>query len=380
MYFLLTKAAGDELNENGESPVHNEARAYFKRMEDGDVEAIKLWKEFRDLSIEKYKQIYDRLNVAFDIYSGESQYSLTQMQSVLNELKDLGLLVPCDGAQVVDLKPQGLGTAVIGKSDGSMLYLSRDIAAAIERHEQFQFDKMFYVVANQQDHHFKQLFKILELMGKEWSSKCEHINFGMIKGMATRKGNVVFLEDMLNQTKDEMHAVMQKTADKYAQIENPTEVANCVGLSSIMVQDMSARRNKDYEFNWSRMLSFEGDTGPYIQYSHSRLRSIERMTDFQLDMSKFDASLLVEPQVHLLLVLLSKYPDIVLEVANTLEPSNIVQYCFELCHAFSITYEHLYVKGREFQLANARLALYTCTRITLGNAMRLLGLRPLERM
>lgn len=235
-------------------------------MEDGDKTALALWQRFRDLSIGKYKEIYGRLNVAFDVYSGESQYSLTQMRSVLDELTILELLKPDQGALMVDLAAQKLGVAIIGKTDGSMLYLSRDIAANIERKKMYDFDEMFYVVGSQQEHHFKQLFTILKLMGKEWADKCHHINFGMIKSkdgnMSTRKGSVVFLEDILNQVQEEMHEVMKKNEVKYAQIENPVAVSDIVGMSSIMIQDMSARRHKNYEFDWNRMLSFEGDTGP----------------------------------------------------------------------------------------------------------------------
>lgn len=199
------------------------------------------------------------------MYSGESQYSLSQMKDVLEELKALKLLKPDQGALMVDLNEYKLGAAIIGKTDGSMLYLSRDIAANIHRKSTYNFDEMFYVVGTQQEHHFKQLFTILELMGKDARS-CHHINFGMIKSkdgnMSTRKGSVVFLEDILNQVQEEMHSVMKKNEAKYAQIEDPNYVADVVGMSSIIIQDMTARRHKDYEFDWNRMLSFEGDTGP----------------------------------------------------------------------------------------------------------------------
>ena len=235
-------------------------------MEDGEPNALALWQKFRDLSIEKYKQIYARLNVEFDVYSGESQYSLNQMRSVLDELSALGLLKPDQGALMVDLTEQKLGAAIIGKTDGSMLYLSRDIAANIERKKLYEYDEMFYLVGTQQEHHFKQLFTILKLMGKEWAEKCHHVNFGLIKSkdgnMSTRKGTVVFLEDILNQVQEEMHAVMQKNEQKYAQIADPLAVSDIVGMSAIMIQDMGARRHKDYDFDWNRMLSFEGDTGP----------------------------------------------------------------------------------------------------------------------
>jgi arginyl-tRNA synthetase len=341
----------------------------------GDTDAIKLWQEFRDLSIEKYKEMYHRLNIAFDIYSGESQYSYNEMKAVLDELKDLNLLKMSQGAEILDMNEFGLGAAVIAKSDGSMLYLSRDIAAAIERQEKFKFDKMFYVVANQQFHHFKQLFKILELMGKHWSSKCQHIDFGMIKGMSTRKGNVVFLQEILDHTQEEMHQVMKSNADKYAKIENPDQVADCVAISSIMIQDMSARRSKDYEFDWSRMLSFEGDTGPYLQYAHARLCSMERTANITIDLNAIDYSLLVEPQARALVDWIARYPLIVNEVSVNLEPCTVVTYLYELAHRISAAWEVLWVMGREPDVAHARMAVYKSARITLGNALALLGLR-----
>eukprot|EP00842_Homolaphlyctis_polyrhiza_P002018 jgi/Hompol1/2817/HPOL_003033-RA len=375
-----------------DTSIHDEARAYFKRMEDGDQEAYGLWKRFRDLSIVKYKEIYGRLNIEFDVYSGESQYSLNQMRDVLNELSDLGLLVPDQGALIVDLKKYKLDVAVIGKTDGSLLYLSRDIAAAIDRHNIYDFEQMFYVVGNQQDHHFKQLFRILELQGKTWAEKCNHIGFGMIKtkdgNMSTRKGTVVFLEDILANAKEEMHSVMLKNENKYAQIEDPHTVADIVGQSAIMIQDMSSRRSKDYVFDWSRVFSFEGDTGPYLQYAHSRLCSIERqaansstpvtVSIDQLD--EIDFSQLTEPQAFEVIDAIAAYPDVVREVGKTYEPCGIVAYAMRLSHSVSSAIDVLWVANQPRPLAQARLALYVAARITLGNALSILGFRPLTRM
>ncbi|KAL2916540.1 arginyl-tRNA synthetase [Polyrhizophydium stewartii] len=376
-------------NDASENPaVHDEARAYFKKMEDGDAHAYGLWKRFRDLSIVKYKEIYGRLNVQFDIYSGESQYSLGQMRDVLHELQDLGLLVPDQGALIVDLKQFDLGVAVIGKTDGSLLYLSRDIAAAIDRKKVFDFDRMFYVVGNQQIHHFKQLFKILELQGKTWAEKCEHIGFGIIRSkdgnMSTRKGTVVFLEDILDEAGSHMHEQMRKNEVKYAQIPDPDSVADVVGQSATMIQDMTARRSKDYNFDWDRIFSFEGDTGPYLQYAHSRLCSIERQAAplevTPEELQSIDFSLLTEPQAFTLVEAIAAYPDVLREAGKTLEPCTIVSFALNLSHAVSSAIDVLWVSGQAKPLAHARLALYVAARITLGNALRLLGLKPLTRM
>ncbi|KAI9199732.1 uncharacterized protein BJ171DRAFT_585020 [Polychytrium aggregatum] len=374
-------------NDKAENPsIDDEARAYFRKMEEGDEEALGLWQKFRDLSIVKYKDIYERLNVTFDVYSGESQYSAQQMESVVNELRDLGLLVPSEGAHIVDLKEHGLGAALITKTDGSMLYLSRDVAAAIERQKKYKFDNMFYIVGDQQIHHFKQLFKILEQMGLPWSANCQHISFGMVKSkdgnMSTRKGTVVFLEDMLNSTKEEMRAVMMRNPEKYAQIENPEHVSDVIGMTAIMTNDMSSRRIKDYELDWAKMFLFEGDTGPYLQYAHSRLSSIERK-NAELSItasSETNLSILNEKEAHALIDILAQFPDVVRDSSKNFEPCNVVSYLFTLSHAISVCFETLWVMGQEKEVAEARLALYIAARTTLGNGMRLLGFRPLERM
>lgn len=352
-------------------------------MELGEADALALWQRFRDLSIVKYKEMYARLNISFDVYCGESQYSLDQMQEVLEELQAKDLLVPENGALMVDLREYGIGTAVIGKTDGTMLYLSRDIAAARDRQKEFDFDSMYYIVAMQQDHHFKQLFKILELQGKTWAQKCHYIGFGMIEGMSTRKGTVVFLKDILDQTQEEMHSVMKKNEKKYAQIEDPVQVSDVVGMSSIMIQDMAARRVKDYTFDWSRMLSFEGDTGPYLQYAHARLCSIERGCPLKLDaetLNQVNFELLKEPQADSLMDWIAVFPSIVVDAAKNKEPVSVVKYCLRLSQRVSTAVSELYVLHQAPDIALARLAMYTAARITLGNALKLLGLNPLQRM
>jgi arginyl-tRNA synthetase len=374
-----------DANEN--DAIHDEARAYFKRMENGDEKALAYWRKFRDLSIVAYKNIYARINVHFDLYSGESQYSLDQMRDVLKGLQEKKLLTTLEGgALAVDLKEYDLGCAVIGKTDGSMLYLSRDIAAASHRQKLYDFDDMYYVVATQQNHHFKQLFKILNLQGKPWADKCHHIDFGLIKSkdgnMSTRKGTVVFLQEILDHVKEEMHEVMKKNEAKYSQIENPESVADIVGISAIIIQDLSARRHKDYAFDWNRMLSFEGDTGPYLQYAHSRLCSIERKSSFKLTMDNAfeNLDILTEKSALDLIDIIGQYPELVRDLSATLEPCTLVKYSWKLAHAVSAAYQDVWVHGQEEKIAIARLALYTAARYTLGNALRMLGLQPLERM
>ncbi|KAG9307789.1 hypothetical protein G9A89_023354 [Geosiphon pyriformis] len=359
--------------------INESARAYFKKMEDGDQIALDLWNKFRDLSIKKYEETYARLNIKFDIFSGESQVSNQRMLEALAIMKEKNLTQESEGAIIVDLKQHKLDVAVVQKNDGTKLYITRDIGAAIERYEKYKFDAMYYVVASQQDLHMKQFFKILELMGHDWVNRCKHINFGMVQGMSTRKGNVVFLDDILGQTKESMHEVMRHNERKYEQIEDPEMVADIIGISAIMIQDMAAKRIRNYVFNWTRMFSFEGDTGPYIQYAHARLCSIQRNCGLAIN-PEANIELIFEKPALELIEIIAQYPDVVKSALHTLEPCTIVNYAMKLSHSVSVALESLWVMGAEKNIAEARLFMYWATRITLGNALKLLGLTPLERM
>ena len=255
--------------------IDEDARKYFVQMERGDKDALALWKRFRDLAVVNYKVTLARLGVIHDIYSGESFYE-ELMKYRIQELKDKKLMEESNGAFVVNLEQYKLGKPLILKSDGATLYLTRDIAAAQDRFETYNLDRSIYVVGCQQDLHFQQLFKICELMGKPWSHRLVHISYGMVRGMSTRKGTVVFLQDILDESKEVMLGVMKKNPAKYAEIENPEETADKLAVSAIIVQDLGSKRVKDYEFKMDRMTRFEGDTGPYLQYAHARTASIYR--------------------------------------------------------------------------------------------------------
>ncbi|KAK9456332.1 hypothetical protein V1511DRAFT_497200 [Dipodascopsis uninucleata] len=370
-------------------PIDTEAKEYFRKMEDGDKDALEIWSRFRNFSIEKYKSTYGRLNINYDVYSGESQVSNESMQSVIELFEKKGLIHVDRGAKLIDFSRfnKKLGKALMQKSDGTSLYLTRDVGAAIERYEKYKFDKMIYVVASQQDLHLAQLFKILELCDFPWAKTLQHINFGMVQGMSTRKGTVVFLDTILDDTKNAMHEVMKKNTAKYELVEDPEMVANLVGISAVMIQDMQSKRVNNYKFDWSRMLSFEGDTGPYLQYAHSRLCSVERraLGDSELnlstvDLTDVDFSKLEEPAAQELIRELAKYPDVLLNALRTLEPSTVVSYLFKLTHIVSSCYTVLWVAGQPAELAAPRLALYSAARNVLRSGMILLGLTPVERM
>ena len=359
--------------------LHQAARDYFCRMEAGDDVALALWRRFRELSIEKYKKLYERLNVHFEVYSGESLYSSQKVAETLAEFETKGLIKEDKGAKIIDLKEYGLNVAIVWKSDGSSLYLTRDIACAIDRKRTYDFDESFYVIASQQTDYMKQLFKILELNGFEWAKNCHHISYGMVMGMSTRKGTVVFLEDILNEAQSEVLKVMKQNEDKFAHIENPEEVADLVGLSAIIVQDFSARRIKDYTFDWKRVTSFEGDTGAYLQFAHARLCSIERKVAHPVN-PKANLDLIPEPAAIALAEKIARFPETILDAYNSTEPCTIVTYLMSLCHAISTALDVLWVVGAPRDEADARLLLFWSARVTLGNGLRLLGLKPLERM
>ena len=387
-----------------------QARKYFKKMTEGDEAALALWRRFRNLSITRYRETYARLNIHFDSYSGESQVSEAAMEESARKMEEMGISTESDGAKIVDFaslipgkEGKRLERPIIRKKDGTALYLTRDISELLGRHEKYNFDQMIYVVASQQDLHLKQLFKIVELMGyKDIAAKCQHVNFGMVLGMSTRKGTVKFLDDILRDVADKMHEVMKKNEDKYSQVENPAAVADTLGISSVMIQDMTGKRyvtllsrqarnsiwcaNSDgrinnYTFNMDAMTSFEGDTGPYLQYAHARLCSIERKAAIPVEeLAAADLSLLKEPHAVNLIRALSQWPDVLQNTLKTLEPTTVVVYLFKLTHVLSSSYEHIKIVGSEPELQRARMALYDAARHVIANGMRVLGLTPVERM
>lgn len=392
--------------------IDGEARAFFKKMENGDKEALAIYERFRDLSIEKYINTYARLNIKYDVYSGESKVSNEIMKEVSQMLKDKDMITEDKGALLIDFKKLGqkkLGKVLVQKSDGTSLYITRDFGAAVERYREYKFDKMIYTVASQQDLHLKQFFTGLEMLGFPWAKDLVHVNFGMVLGMSTRKGTVVFLDDILEQAKNTMLEIMQQNKEKFVQVENPEQVADYIGISAVMIQDMQAKRVNNYEFAWDRMLSSEGDTGPYLQYAHSRLRSIERNANVgeeellnanlslenicgsvealkALDLTPEELAKKTEQlesqleKTKALIRILASYPDTLRYASKNYEPSTVVTYLFKLAHQFSSTYKVLRVMGEEREILVARLALFSAVRQTLYNGLVLLGITPVDRM
>ena len=380
------KKEGQDTTELESTGLLGQAKTYFKRMEDGDEEVLSLWRRFRVLSIEKYKTTYARLNIFFNDYSGESQVkpeSMAKAEAILerDEISEID-----KGATIIDFKKHGapkLGVAIIRNRNGTTNYLLRDVGAAVERWDRYQFDKMIYVVMSEQDIHLQRLFKILDLIGYgNVRSRMEHVNFGKVQGMSTRRGNVKFLNDILEDCGTAMHEVMRRNEAKYNLVDNPEEIADTLGISAVMVQDMSGKRINNYPFDLERMTSFEGDTGPYLQYAHARLRSIAAKTGWSSEqLQEADFTLLKEPHAINLIRIMAQYPDVVGHTMKTLEPATILTYLFRLTHQLSSSYDVLRVVGAQEgeAVSMARAALYEAARQVISNGMRLLGLTPVDR-
>lgn len=383
VYVKINKDIENEKLSNGKSLIDEQAKEYFCKLENNDTDAIKLWKKFRNLSIRKYKETYSKLNIDYDVYSGESQVSKETILLVNNMLQASGLLKESNGAKVVDLSKaqKSLGAVVVQKSDGTSLYITRDIAAAIERKREYNFDKMIYVVASQQDLHMKQLYQILKELKFEWATSLEHINFGMVQGMSTRKGTVIFLDNILEEAQQQMLSVMSKNDLKFTQVKNPSEIAYLIGTSAVMIQDMQSKRKNNYKFKWERMLTFEGDTGPYLEYAHSRLKSIElKNKHLHESLTPVNYELIGEQDALDLVRVMSRYHEVLKKALETREPSTLVTYLFKIAHQVSKCYRTVWVSGQPDDVAKARLHLFMASRQILYNGLKLLGVTPVDRM
>jgi arginyl-tRNA synthetase len=380
---------GEDTSELENSGLLGEVKRYFRRMEDGDEEALALWKYFRDLSIEKYKKTYARLNIYFDDYNGESQVKKESMEKAERILAEKGITETDQGAKIINFEKHGskrLATAIVRNRNGTTNYLLRDVGSVLERWEKYKYDKSIYVIMSEQDLHVARNFKVVELLGPpytEAAKRCLHVNYGKVSGMSTRKGTVKFLDDILEEVGAAMHDVMRKNEGKYAQVEDPAATADLLGISAVMVQDMSGKRINNYPFDIARMTSFEGDTGPYLQYAHARLCSISRKANLSpQQLEGADFGLLKEPHAVDLLRLMAQWPDTVLHTMTTLEPTTVLTYLFRMTHQLSSSYDVLRVVGAPEgeETGRARAALYEGARTVLANGMRLLGLTPVDRM
>ena len=353
-------------------------RAWFKKIEDGDEEALSIFNWFKSVTLKDAERVYDMLGVKFDSYAGESFY-VDKMDRVINELKEKNLLVESDGAQVVDLSAYDMPPFIILRSDGASLYATRDLAAVLYRKDTYNFEKCLYVVAYQQDLHFRQLFKVLELMGYDWAKNCVHVAFGMVsfegQSLSTRKGHVVYLDDVLNKAVEKARAIID---EKSPNLENKDEVARQVGIGAVVFFDLYNSRIKDIDFWWDRALNFDGETGPYVQYTHARSCSVLRKAG-ACD-AECDYSGLATPEAQDVIRLLEQFPALVADATDRNEPSMITRYSISLAQAFNKFYYENRILDDDMGVRAARLELTRATRQVIATALGLIGVAAPERM
>lgn len=370
-----------KFNEEAEKDegLKEEARYWFKELEAGNEEALELWQWIRDVSLKEFNKVYDLLGIEFDSYTGESFYS-DKMPRVIEEMEEKGLLKKSEGAVIIDLEEYSMPPALIKKSDGSTLYTTRDIAAAIYRKEHYNFYKNIYVVGSQQNLHFKQWIKVIELMGYDWADDCVHVPFGMVSledgTLSTRRGRVVFLEDVLEKA---IESTLRIIEERNPDLDNKEKVAREVGIGAIIFQELFNNRIKDYVFSWEKTLSFEGETGPYVQYTHARANSLLEKGDFKLD-EEIDHKLLNQDDEVSLLRFLYQFPTAVTDALNKYEPSIITRHIVEITKAFNKFYNSCPVLSEEEELKKARLMLVYVTKMVLKIGLDLLGIAAPDRM
>ena len=358
VYVQVNKEAADNKN------VAKSAHEFFQRLELGDAQALALWRKFRDLSIDEYIRIYKRLGVHFDEYSGESFYR-EKSQEVLKLLDSKGLLQKTiKGTAVVDLSGNGDPSSVctVMRSDGTSLYATRDIAAAIDRMEKYNFDEMIYVTDKGQKKHFQQVFQMLHIMGYDWAERCLHVPFGVVQGMKTRRGDVTFLEDVLNEIRLRMLQNMASIKTT-KELENPQETAERVGLAALIIQDFRGLLLSDYQFSWDRVFQSRGDTGVFLQYTHARLHSLEETFGCGY-LNDFNTACLQEPQSVSILQHLLRFDEVLYRSSQDLQPRHIVSYLLTLSHLAAVAHKTLHIRNSPPEVAGhplVQLQQYTCT-------------------
>lgn len=355
----------------------DEARAYFKKIEQGDEECLRLFHWFKDLTLKDVQKIYDMLDIHFDSYAGESFYS-DKMQPIVDELREKGLLTESRGAQVVDLEAYGMPPCIILKSDGTSLYATRDMAAAAYRKKEYDFYKCLYVVAYQQNLHFKQFFKVLELMDKPWAKDLVHVAYGMVSleegTMSTRKGNVVFLEDVINKCIEKAYTVID---EKNPDLENKEDVAKKVGVGAVIFGALYNNKIKDIVFSYDKVLTFDGETSVYVQYTCARAKSVLQKGG---EVKTFEIPTLTTEEIELVKAV-SVFPETVAAAAEKYEPSLVARYAVDVAQKFNKFYFDCKILSAEDEKTkNFRLALTGATLQALKNAFALLGIGIPDKM
>lgn len=356
--------------------LNDEARKEFAALEAGDAESLRLWRLFKEISLREYMKTYELLGVSFDSFNGESFYS-DKMPAVVDELKEKKLLKLDDGASIVDLEAYKMPPCLILKRDGSSLYPTRDIAAALWRKKEYQFDKCVYVTSAGQSLHFAQWFKVVGLMGYEWEDQLVHVPYGTfsINGekIASRTGNVVLLDDLFREAIEKAGAIIE---EKNPGLENKDEIARDVGVGAVILSSLSANRIKDVNFNWSEALNFEGNTGPYAQYTYARTCSILNKSDA---FSCPSSAVLCKEEMELISTL-ALFPEKIVRALNEYEPSIVTRFALELCQSFNRFYNACPIRSSEGDEKAVRLSLCQAVKNVLGTALHLIGLRTPEKI
>lgn len=363
--------------EAAEDPsLNDEARSTFAALERGDEELLEIWRYFKEISLKEYQRTYDLMGIQFDSYNGESFYT-DKMPAIVQELKDKNMMTIDDGASIVDLSQWNMPPCLILKRDGSTLYPTRDIAAAKWRKQEYNFDKCIYVTSSGQSLHFAQWFKVVELMGYDWYSGLVHVPYGTMsmggEKIASRTGNVVHLDDLLDEAVRKCERVI---AEKNADIADRHSVAVAVGVGAVIFGALSSSRIKDTDFNWDDALSFEGNSGPYVQYTYARCCSVLRK---QSPSDSFDGYVAVDEETELVKKL-NDFPAAVKKAAEDYEPSIIARYALSLCALYNSFYHNCTILGSEGQQKEFRLALTATVKRVLGNCLMLLGMKKTEEI
>lgn len=357
--------------------LNDEARSWFKKLEEGDAEAMRLWKWFRSESLKEFGKIYAMLGVEFDSDNGEAFYN-DKMDAVIELLEEKHLLKEDQGAEIVDLSAYDLNPALIRKTDGATLYITRDLAAAIYRKNEYNFAKSLYVVGNEQSNHFKQLKAVLKELGFDWADDIIHIPFGLItqggKKLSTRKGKIVLLEKVLN---DAIESAKEQIHEKNPDLKNAAEVAHQVGVGAVVFHDLKNDRLNNFDFDLEEVVRFEGETGPYVQYTRARSMSILRKSAFTGDPNAVYA--LADENSWEVIKLLGEFPDAVTRAAKLYEPSVIAKHALHLAQAFNKYYANVKIIDDDAEMP-ARLALVQAVTIVLKEDLRLLGLEAPDEM
>lgn len=354
-----------------------EARQWFKKLEDGDPEAHELWQWFRDESLVEFNRIYDKLGVTFDSYNGEAFYN-DKMDEGIQILEEKGLLQESKGAKIVDLESYNLPPALIMKTDGATLYITRDMATAMYRKRTYDFVKSIYVVGQEQINHFKQLKAVLKEMDFDWSDDMTHITFGLVtkdkKKLSTRKGNIILLEPTLDEA---ISRALTQIEAKNPDLENKEEVAHAVGVGAVKFYDLKTDRDNGYDFDLEAMVSFEGETGPYVQYAYARIQSILRKANF-VPSAENDYKL-ADAESWDIIKHIQNFSNVVERAGDKFDPSLIAKYAINLAQAFNKYYAHTRILD-ESPERDSRLALAYATGLVLKEALRLLGVKAPEKM